>query len=157
MVVFKMSESQPQSGSEAGMTNKVLSCLQTLANWQRLLYLGQVLRTGSAGMSRSHLCHGPRRAAQYIPSLRCPEFFKKERRKERKKGIPAVAQQVKNLTSAALVAEEAWVPYPTWHSSCNSDLFPGLGTSICCGCGHLREKKKRFFKDLAQVFKQTGR
>lgn len=33
MVVFKMSESQPQSGSEAGMTNKVLSCLQTLANW----------------------------------------------------------------------------------------------------------------------------
>ena len=60
-----------------------------------------------------------------------------------------MVQRVKNL-AAAQFAMEAWVQSPAWHSglriqcccscgighSCDLDLIPGLGISICPGCSH---------------------
>ena len=71
----------------------------------------------------------------------------------------SLAQSVKNLDAAALVAVELWVRSPAWRSglrichccSCGIDhnngldSVPGLGTSICCQCGHknkMKENKK---------------
>ena len=39
-----------------------------------------------------------------------------------------------------------WLRIQLCHS-CGSDLIPGLGTSICCGCGHLKKKKKKKKKE----------
>ena len=46
-------------------------------------------------------------------------------------GLRIVAQWVKNLMPVAQVAAEAWV------------LPPGLGTSICCGCGKKQTNNKQ--------------
>ena len=60
-------------------------------------------------------------------------------------GVPAVAQRVKNPTAAALVAAEVQVQSPAPRSGLKDPAspqlwlgmhsVPGLGASICCGCG----------------------
>ena len=64
--------------------------------------------------------------------------------------VPAMGQWIKNLTAAAQVPAEARVQSPAWHSGLKDsallqlwyrwqlwlDSVPGLGTSICCGCGY---------------------
>ena len=71
-------------------------------------------------------------------------------------GVPTMVQWVKNLTAVAQVALEVWVWSPAQHSglkiwhhcgcgidcSCGSDSFPGPGTSIYCGCGHLKKNQE---------------
>ena len=52
--------------------------------------------------------------------------------------VPAVTQRVKD---------------PALHScsighSCRSDSIPGLGISICCGCGQKKKKKSLIFSSL---------
>ena len=74
-------------------------------------------------------------------------------------GVPAMIRNIRLRSSivsaAAWVTAEAWVWSLVWHGglriwhcyscgighSCSSDLLPGLGTSICCGCDQ-KEKKK---------------
>ena len=65
-------------------------------------------------------------------------------------GVPAKAQWIKNPMALAQVAVEVWVFSPVsaegqriqvFHScgigcSCDSNLIPGQGTSMCCGCGN---------------------
>ena len=65
-----------------------------------------------------------------------------------------MGQQVKD---PALPLEAVRVQPPVWHSglkilhhrdfgighSCGSDSVPGLGTSICHGCGQKREKSHK--------------
>ena len=79
--------------------------------------------------------------------------------------VPAVMQHVKNLNAVAWVVAEALVGSLAWcrglkdpallqlrlRSSCRLDLIPGLGTSICHECGHL---KKRVLCVLREVLKR---
>ena len=65
-------------------------------------------------------------------------------------GVPTVVHWVKNLTAAAQVTAEVWIPSSARPSglriqrcyncvigcSCGLDLIPDLGTSICQGYGH---------------------
>ena len=68
-----------------------------------------------------------------------------------------MVQWVKNPTAAAGVAAEVLLRSPAWCSglriqhcrSFGSDSFPGLGTSICCGCGHLKKINKQALVLLA--------
>ena len=69
-------------------------------------------------------------------------------------GAPTVAQQFKSIVSVV-----AWISLPAWHHvlriqcycscgirhTCSLDLIPGLGTSICQGCGQKKERKKMFY------------
>ena len=63
---------------------------------------------------------------------------------------PTMAQWVKNLTAAALVAPKAQVQSLAPHGglriqycqSYSSGSNLGLGTSTCCGCSHQKKKKK---------------
>ena len=70
--------------------------------------------------------------------------------KIKQRGLPAVAQWVKNLTTMAQVTAEItgsisgpaqWVK-GSGVSQLQSDSVAGPRTSICCTCGNLKKKKK---------------
>ena len=68
-----------------------------------------------------------------------------------------MAQWIKDLTTATQIAAEAWVSFPAQQSglkirhchtccispSCSLNSIPGLGTSICRGCGWGEKKKQK--------------
>ena len=73
-----------------------------------------------------------------------------------------MAQWVENLTAAAPVAAEVWIPSLPWYSGlkdpsscpscsvghrCSLRSTPGPGTSICCRCSQKRKKKKKERKE----------
>ena len=67
--------------------------------------------------------------------------------KKKTPGVPAVAQWVKNPSSAPQVTAYAWVQAQAQYSglkdhSCGLDSVLGLGTSICCRYSQ-RKKRKR--------------
>ena len=68
-----------------------------------------------------------------------------------------MAQWVENLTAAAPVAAEVWIPSLPWYSGlkdpsccpscsvghrCSLRSTPGPGTSMCCRCSQKRKKEK---------------
>ena len=69
---------------------------------------------------------------------------------KKKKGVPTMAQWVKNLTAAAQVQSPAWcsglkhpaLPQLQHKLQFSSDSVPGLGASICHRCNHLNKNQK---------------
>ena len=84
-------------------------------------------------------------------------------------GVPAVAQRVKNQTTAVPVAMVVQVQSPAGHSGlndlvspqlsqiCSSDSLPGLGTSMSGRCSHLKKKKVKILVLFPRFFPSQRR
>ena len=85
-----------------------------------------------------------------------------------RRGVPAVAQWVKDLTTAAQVTAKVQVQSPAWHNGlsiqnchscgtgciCGLDSIPEPGTPICCGCG--QKKNEDSLRDCWDNNKNTN-
>ena len=70
-----------------------------------------------------------------------PKKKKKKRKEKRKKlamkGVPTVAQQVKNPTAVAWVTAEAEVQFPAWHSELKDLGLPWLQRMLQLSLGFI--------------------
>ena len=76
---------------------------------------------------------------------------KKERKKAKTYGIPALAQWVKNPTAATQVTAKAWVYSLAWHSGLK-DPVPAQGTSICHRGGQEKKTKTNIYPGTKDGF-----